>query len=60
MNGRGVRVREYYAYALIAGISVTEARRMLPGFVLDCYNVRVKHDYRVNGFKIAKRTGLMG
>ena len=59
MNGRGVRTREYYAYALISGISVTEAKKMLPGFILDCYKLRAKYDARMAGAKIAKRTGLI-
>ena len=48
-------MREYYAYALIAGISVKDARRMLPGFIMDMYKIRVEHDVKVNGGKIAKR-----
>lgn len=59
MNGRGVRVREYYAYALISGISITEARKMLPGMILDCYKIRAKYDAKMAGIKIAKKTGLM-
>lgn len=57
---RGTRVREYYAYALIAGISVADARRMLPGFIMDMYKIRAEYDVKVNGGKIAKRQVLGG
>ena len=59
-NRRGTRVREYYAYALIAGISVADARRMLPGFIMDMYKIRAEYDVKVNGGKIAKRQVLGG
>jgi hypothetical protein len=54
MNRRETRVREYYGYALIAGITVDAARRMTPGFIRDMYMIRVKYDIRINGGKIAK------
>ena len=57
---RGTRVREYYAYALIAGISVKDARRMLPGFIMDMYKLRAEYDVKVNGGKIMKRKSLGG
>lgn len=53
-------MREYYAYALIAGISVADARRMLPGFIMDMYKIRAEYDVKVNGRKIAKRQVLGG
>lgn len=53
------RAREYYGQALIAGISVTEARRMLPGFIMDMYLLRTKYDARLAGASIARRTGLI-
>ena len=59
-NRRGTRVREYYAYALIAGISIAEARRMLPGFIMDMYKIRAEYDVKVNGGKIVKRQVLGG
>ena len=59
-NRRGTRVREYYAYALIAGISVADARRMLPGFIMDMYKIRAEYDVKVNGGKIVKRQALGG
>ena len=52
---RGTRVREYYGYALVAGISVKDARRMLPGFIMDMYKIRAEYDVKVNGGKIARR-----
>ena len=55
MNQRGTRVREYYGYALIAGIPIHEARRMLPGWIMDMYKIRAEYDIKVNGGKIAKR-----
>ena len=55
MNRRETRVREYYGYALIAGISVNDERRMMPGFIRDMYKIRTEHDIRVNGGKIARR-----
>jgi hypothetical protein len=58
MNRRGMRVREYYGYALVAGISVAEARRMYPGFIRDMYTIRMKYDVRMMGGKIGRRLGL--
>lgn len=55
-NRRGTRVREYYGYALIAGISIKDARRMLPGFIVDMYKIRAEYDVKVSGGKIAKKT----
>jgi hypothetical protein len=54
-----MRVREYYGYGLIAGISVTEARHMLPGWILDCYKLRAEYDARLMGAKIQRRMGLL-
>ena len=45
-------MREYYAYALIAGIAVSEARHMLPGFIFDMAKIRVKYDKKLAGFKL--------
>lgn len=39
-----MRAREYYACALIAGISVENARRMMPGFIMDMYRIRDRYD----------------
>ena len=58
MNRRETRVREYYGYALIAGIPVEEARRMMPGFIRDMYNIRFKYDVRMMGGKIGRKMGL--
>ena len=55
MNRRETRAREYYGYALIAGISLGEARRLTPGWIMDMYKIRAEHDVRVNGGKIAMR-----
>ena len=58
MNRRGTRVREYYGYALIAGISVDDARRMFPGFIRDMYTLRLKYDVKMSGGKIGRKLGL--
>ena len=59
MKGRrGTRVREFYGYALIAGIPVDKARRMLPGFIMDMFKLRAEYDVRLAGGKITRK--LMG
>ena len=40
-------MREFYGYALLCGMSVAEARKQTPGFILDCYNIRLKYDARI-------------
>lgn len=55
MNRRGMRVVEYYGYALIAGIGHNEAARMLPGYILDMYMMRLRYDARLAGAKMAQR-----
>jgi hypothetical protein len=34
---------------LIAGISITEARRMTPGWIQDMYKIRLDYDIKTNG-----------
>ena len=58
MNRRETRVREYYGYALIAGITVDEARRMKPGFIRDMYTIRFKYDVKMMGGKVGRKMGL--
>ena len=48
MNRRATRAREFYGYALIAGISITEARRLQPGWIIDMYRLRADYDARMN------------
>lgn len=48
MNRRQTRAREYYAYALIAGLTYTEARKMQPGWIADLYKLRMDYDCRMN------------
>ena len=48
MNRRATRAREYYGYAMIAGLSFTEARRTQPGWIMDLYRIRVDYDSRIN------------
>lgn len=42
-----MRVREYYGYALIAGISHEEAEDMLLGYIMDMYVMRMKYDAKM-------------
>jgi hypothetical protein len=42
-----MRVREYYGYALIAGIGHEEAEDMLLGYILDMYMMRLKYDAKL-------------
>jgi len=55
MNRRGIRTREYYGYALIAGIPHDEAEDMTPGYILDMYMIRLRYDARMAGAKLAGR-----
>ena len=56
MNRRSTRAREYYGYALIAGIPIREARRMTPGWIMDMYKIRADYDMRMSyGSGILKR-----
>ena len=55
MNRRGMRVVEYYGYALIAGISHDEAEGMLPGYILDMYMIRLRYDARLAGAKLQRQ-----
>jgi hypothetical protein len=48
MSRRATRAREFYAYALIAGISIKEARRLQPGWIMDMYKIRMDYDLRMN------------
>ena len=50
-----MRVREYYGYALIAGISHEEAEDMLLGYILDMYIMRLRYDAKLAGAKLAGR-----
>lgn len=57
MNRRGRRVREYYGFALIAGIQREDAEDMLLGYVLDMYAMRLKYDAQLAGAKIDRTLG---
>jgi len=39
---------------------VEDARRMLPGFIMDMFKIRAEYDVRINGGKIQKRQLLGG
>ena len=54
MNRRGRRVREYYGFALIAGISHEDAEDMLIGYVLDMYMMRLRYDAKLAGAKLER------
>ena len=54
MNRRGRRVREYYGFALIAGISHEEAEDMLIGYVLDMYMMRLRYDAKLAGARLER------
>jgi len=58
VNRRGRRVREYYGFALIAGISHEDAEDMLIGYVLDMYMMRLRYDAKLAGAKLERN--LMG
>lgn len=53
-----MRVREYYGYALIAGISHDEARWMTPGYILDMFAIRARYDARLAGGRMARKALL--
>lgn len=44
-----MRVREYYGYALIAGIRREDAEDLLLGYIMDMYAMRLKYDARLIG-----------
>lgn len=56
MGRRATRAREYYAYALIAGISNRDAKRMTPGWIMDMYKIRADYDMRINWGKSIMRS----
>jgi hypothetical protein len=47
-------IREYYGYALVAGIQYRDARHMTPGFILDMYVIHTRHEVKMRGGR-AKR-----
>jgi hypothetical protein len=55
MSDRETRAREFYGYALIAGIKINDARRLTPGWIMDMYKIRMEYDARMNGMKIQKK-----
>jgi len=42
----------------VAGIRVEDARRMLPGFIMDMFKIRATYDGRMAGLKLPRK--LMG
>jgi hypothetical protein len=50
--------RDIYSVGLIAGLSYSEMRHMLPGFILDMGSMRMDYDSRINfGKPLRKLTG---
>lgn len=52
MSRRGLRVREYYGFALIAGIGHEEAENTTPGYILDMYTMRMRYDAKLAGARL--------
>jgi hypothetical protein len=50
-----MRTREYYGFALIAGIQHDDAEDMLLGYILDMYIMRLRYDAKLAGAKLAGR-----
>ena len=50
-----MRVREFYGYALIAGIPKSEAEDMTGGWVLDMYIIRMKYDAQLAGATMERK-----
>lgn len=50
-----MRVREFYGYALIAGIGHDEAENTQPGYILDMYTIRARYDATLAGSTSARR-----
>lgn len=48
-------IREYYGYALVAGIQYRDARHMTPGFILDMYVIRTRHEMKMHGRQRRRR-----
>lgn len=59
MNRRSMRAREYYGYAMIAGLSFSEARHTKPGWVIDLYKMRIEYDVMIASGATMRRMGLM-
>ena len=55
MSRRGMRVVEYYGFALIAGIRRDEAEDMLLGYVLDMYTIRLEYDAKLAGARMERK-----
>ena len=45
--------REIYSKGLIAGLSYTEMRHMLPGMIMDCFVWRSKYDVSLAAPRLA-------
>ncbi len=50
-----MRTREYYGFALIAGIQHDDAEDMLLGYILDMYAMRLKYDAQLAGVQLERR-----
>ena len=50
-----MRTREYFGYALIAGIGHDEAEDMTTGYILDMYMMRLRYDAQLAGAQMSRR-----
>ncbi|MBQ8074279.1 MAG: hypothetical protein IJ231_11020 [Clostridia bacterium] len=53
-------MRDIYSGGLIAGLSYTEMRHMLPGFILDMALMRADYDSKINWGKPLRRMAGAG
>lgn len=44
--------RRVISFGIIAGMSVAETLAASPGFVLDVYHMRIRHDAAIHGIKL--------
>lgn len=52
-------MREYYSCALVAGIQLSEARHLEPGWILDMFKLQLEYDARLLGVRPLRRAGLL-
>lgn len=58
-KGSGVTSRQVYSYGLIAGLTYTEMREMLPGFILDAFVRRLKYDTQLQTLGLTGKVGAI-
>lgn len=52
-----ISTRQIYAYGLIAGLRYDEMRELVPGFILDCFQRRMKYDQSMAAISAAGKVG---